>query len=129
MQRGGGAQEEASVAAGAARRGGAEAAPEWVRPCAGVFGADYGLSDVNVIEGMPSPSGALKDLDQIPASAWTQVQEPDDGYHYLCQSFVFDYAVRTLLDGGAVFSLTWEATVVHILNSAISAGKTPDDPE
>ncbi|CAK0835569.1 unnamed protein product [Prorocentrum cordatum] len=102
---------------------------EWVRPCGGVFGPSYDLPQVSVVRGSPSPEGALKDLDQIPASAWTQVQEPDDGYHYLCHTHVYGLSIRTLLDGGAVFSLTWEATIVSIINSAIAEGKSPEDPD
>ncbi|CAK0865466.1 unnamed protein product, partial [Prorocentrum cordatum] len=102
---------------------------EWVRPCGGVFGPSYDLPQVNVIRGSPSPEGALKDLGQIPASAWTQVREPDDGYHYLCHTHVYGLGIRTLLDGRAVFSLTWEATIVSIINSAIAEGKSPEDPD
>merc|ERR1711920_474115 len=102
---------------------------ERVRPCGGVFGGGYDLPDIGVIKGAPAPSGALQDLDEIPASAWTQVAEPDDGYHFLCRTYVYELGVQTLLDGGAVFSLTWEATVVSIINSAMAEGKTPDDPE
>ncbi|CAK0832647.1 unnamed protein product [Prorocentrum cordatum] len=102
---------------------------EWVRPCGGVFGPSYDLPRVSVVRGSPSPEGALKDLDQIPASAWAQVQEPDDGYHYLCHTHVYGLSIRTLLDGGAVFSLTWEATIVSIINGAIAEGKSPEDPD
>ncbi|CAK0840013.1 unnamed protein product, partial [Prorocentrum cordatum] len=102
---------------------------EWVRPCGGVFGPSYDLPQVSVVRGSPSPEGALKDLDQIPASAWAQAQEPDDGYHYLCHTHVYGLSIRTLLDGGAVFSLTWEATIVSIINGAIAEGKSPEDPD
>ena len=102
---------------------------EWVRPLAGVFGAGYDLPHVSVVEGAPAPSEALQNLDQIPSRAWTQVPEPADGYHFLCDTFVFNFGVRTLLDGGAVFSLTWEASIVRIINAAMSEGKSPEDPE
>ena len=46
----------------------------------------------------------------------------------MCETFVYGLALRTLLDGGAVFSLTWEATLVYIINHAIAQGKTPSDP-
>ena len=102
----------AAAPGGAAAGGSAAGAPpaagakgEWVRPCAGVFGADYDLADVNVVAGAPAPAGSLRDLDEIPASAWTQVQEPVDGYHYLCHSYVAGRAVETMI---RYLGLGWE---------------------
>ncbi len=102
---------------------------DWARPVGGVFfDTAAPLPDVNVVQGLPAAS-ALRDLDGIPAEAWQLVVEPSDGYHYLCESYVYDKGAQTLLDGGAVFSLTWEATVVAIINHAIALGKTPEDED
>ena len=43
--------------------------------------------------------------------------------------FVYDRPFSTLLDGGAIFSLVWENTLVAIVNHATAQGKTVDDPE
>ena len=69
-------------------------------------------------------------LDNLPDdvyNVWTS--PPDDGYHFTTTLFVGSFELASLLDGGAVFSLTWESTIVAILNAALAQGMTPENPE
>ena len=53
----------------------------------------------------------IDDLSQLPDRAWVRIPRPEDGYHFLCRAYVQGFPVEVLLDGGAVFSLIWEAAL------------------
>ena len=75
------------------------------------------------------PDAGIRSLDDLPPDVWERTGKPADGYHFTTVLHAGADAVSTLLDGGAVFSLTWEATLVYIINSAPRQGLTPDSVE
>ena len=103
----------------------------WMRPnIAVIFSPNDPLlfPDVSAVS---VPGGAaLGCLDDLPEDVYDQwASPPEDGYHFTTNLYVGKCELPTLLDGGAVFSLTWEATLVALLNSALSQGMTPENPE
>ena len=66
------------------------------------------LPQIATCAAVQSPANGIKDLSDIPAEAWSRIEEPKDDYHFLCEMFVYDRPFSTLLDGGAIFSLVWK---------------------
>ena len=99
----------------------------WTRPVGGVFPAE--LPQIATCASVQTPANGIKGIADLPAEAWSRIEEPRDGYHFLCEMYVYDRPFNTLLDGGGIFSLVWEGTLVAIVNHAIAQGKSAKDPE
>ena len=54
----------------------------WTRPVGGVFPAS--LPQIATCAAVQSPANGIKDLSDIPAEAWSRIEEPKDDYHFLC---------------------------------------------
>ena len=104
---------------------------QWIRPTdiGAVFPAGF-VAATAVSRAPAAPvTGALRALSDLPAEAWTLVDEPPPGYNYSSQIEVAGAPVEVLLDGGAAFCLLLEELLVYIINKAIASGRTPESKD
>ena len=60
---------------------------------------------------------------------WEYIAEPAVYYHYLCDIYNLTQRVDCLLDGGAIYSVMYESTLLKMMNHALEHGFWWDDPE